>query len=124
MPAKHVLIVDDDLHIQELLRVNLCAAGYEVTRASDGREALQRMAERRPDLVILDVTMPEMDGWELCKTLRDDGELDDLKIIMLTAKDSARDKIIGRDILRVDEYLTKPFDVAELLRSVRGLLDA
>ena len=124
MPPQHILIVDDDPHIQELLYVNLSAAGYDVARAADGREAVRRVAERRPDLVILDVTMPEMDGWELCKTLKDDSELEDLRIVMLTAKDSARDKMIGRDIFRVDAYLTKPFDVAELLTRVRGLLDA
>ena len=124
MPPKHILIVDDDPHIQELLYVNLSAAGYAVERASDGNEAVQRVAQQRPDLVILDVTMPEMDGWELCKTLKDDSELEDLRIIMLTAKDSARDKMIGRDIFQVDAYLTKPFDVAELLSQVRGLLHA
>ena len=124
MPPKRILIVDDDPHIQELLYVNLSAAGYDVERASDGNEAVQKVAQHHPDLVILDVTMPEMDGWELCKTLKDDSELEDLRIIMLTAKDSARDKMIGRDIFKVDEYLTKPFDVADLLTRVRGLLHA
>ena len=111
MARKRILIVDDDPHITELIRVNLDAAGYEVECAANGREAMERIDAARPDLIIVDVMMPEMDGWELCKTIKDDPEMDGIRIIMLTARDTDRDRLIGRGIFGVDEYVTKPFDV-------------
>ncbi len=116
-----VLIVDDDPNVSELLRVNLCAQGYDITTASNGAEALRAMEQCLPRLIVLDVMMPEMDGWEVCKQVRDRYR-DSVRIIMLTAKDTARDKIIGKDILKADEYFTKPFDIDELLAAVRRLL--
>ena len=121
---KRILIVDDDPHIGELLYVNLDAAGYEADRAANGREAIDRITAARPDLVILDVMMPEMDGWELCKSIRDDPDCRDIRIVMLTARDTDRDKMIGKGVFGVDEYLTKPFDMGELLARCRRLLDA
>ena len=121
---KRILIVDDDLHISELLYVNLDAVGYEVDRAGNGHEAIDRIAAGHPDLILLDVMMPEMDGWELCKTIRDDPECRDIRIVMLTARDTDRDKMIGKGVFGVDEYLTKPFDMGELLALCRSLLHA
>jgi len=114
MAQKRILIVDDEPHITELIRVNLDAAGYDVTCAANGREAIERIDAARPDLLIVDVMMPEMDGWELCKTIKDDPEMDGIRLIMLTARDTDRDRLIGRDIFGVDEYVTKPFDVLRL----------
>ena len=115
-PAKkRILIVDDDPHISELVHVNLDAAGYDVDRASNGHEAIDHIATRHPDLIVLDVMMPEMDGWELCKTIRDDPECRNIRIVMLTARDTDRDKMIGKGVFGVDDYLTKPFDLDELL---------
>jgi two-component system response regulator MprA len=116
-----VLIVDDDPNVGELLRVNLDAQGYDITTASNGAEALRAIERRLPRLIILDVMMPEMDGWEVCKQVRDRYH-EAVRIIMLTAKDTARDRIIGKDILKADEYFTKPFDIDELLAAVRRLL--
>ena len=121
---KSILVVDDDPHIGELLHVNLDAAGYRVELATNGHEAIDHIAAAHPDLIILDVMMPEMDGWELCKTIRDDPECRDIRIVMLTARDTDRDKMIGKGVFGVDEYLTKPFDLGELLTLCRRLLHA
>jgi DNA-binding response OmpR family regulator len=116
-----ILIVDDDPNVRELLRVNLAAHGYDVLTATDGNEAVQAVEQKVPELIVLDVMMPEMDGWEVCKLIRDKYQ-GAIKIIMLTAKDTARDKIIGKNILKADEYLTKPFDIDDLLATVLRLL--
>jgi DNA-binding response OmpR family regulator len=116
-----ILIVDDDPNVRELIRVNLAAHAYDVLAAADGSEAVRAVEQKVPELIILDVMMPEMDGWEVCKLVRDKYQ-DAIKIIMLTAKDTARDKIIGKNILKADEYLTKPFDIDDLLATVHRLL--
>jgi DNA-binding response OmpR family regulator len=116
-----ILIVDDDPNVLELVRVNCAAKGYIVLTATNGNEALRSVEQCMPSLVILDVMMPEMDGWEVCKMLRD-AYKDSLKILMLTAKDTARDKIIGKNILKADDYMTKPFDIDALLSTVEKLL--
>lgn len=116
-----ILAVDDDSHVLELLRVNCDSHGFEVFTARDGVEAMRAVETRLPDLIILDVMMPEMDGWEVCKRVRDKYG-DSVKIVMLTAKDTARDKIIGKSILKADEYLTKPFDIDDLLSTITRLL--
>jgi len=124
MTQARILVVDDDAHITELIRVNLDAAGYDVTCAANGREALERLDAARPDLIIMDVMMPEMDGWELCKAIKDDPETSGIPILMLTARDTDRDRLIGGGIFGVDEYVTKPFDVGALMdlcgRLLRG----
>jgi DNA-binding response OmpR family regulator len=121
MDRHTILIVDDDSNVLELLRVNCVARGFDVVTAGDGLEALRLVEQRVPELIILDVMMPEMDGWEVCKQIRDRYQ-DSIRIVMLTAKDTARDKIIGKNILKADEYLTKPFDIDELLATVTRLI--
>ncbi len=121
MDRHTILIVDDDSNVLELLRVNCVARGFDVITAGDGLEALRLVEQRMPELIILDVMMPEMDGWEVCKQVRDRYQ-DSIRIVMLTAKDTARDKIIGKNILKADEYLTKPFDIDELLATVARLV--
>jgi DNA-binding response OmpR family regulator len=117
-----ILIVDDDPNIVELLSVNLLASGYSVRIASDGKDAQEKIRINPPELIVLDVMMPEMDGWELCKWVRDDPELEAIKIVMLTAKGSEKDKLIGKEIFRADEYLTKPFDIDVMTKTVERLL--
>jgi DNA-binding response OmpR family regulator len=121
MDSHEILIVDDDPNVLELLRVNLAAQGYGISTARNGVEALAAIGQHVPELMILDVMMPEMDGWEVCKLVRDKYQAA-VKILMLTAKDTARDKVIGKNILKADEYMTKPFDIDELLSAVKMIL--
>jgi len=123
MAKKRILIVDDDPNITELIGVNLDAGGYDVARAANGREAIERINAARPELIIVDVMMPEMDGWELCKTIKDDPDVHGIRIIMLTARGTDRDRLIGDGIFGVDEYVTKPFDVGTLMDLCERLLD-
>jgi DNA-binding response OmpR family regulator len=121
MTSNTILIVDDDANIRTLLTVNLTAKGYAVEAAIDGRDAIDKISAHPPWLIILDVMMPEIDGWEVCKYVKDDPDLAGVKIVMLTARDTERDKLIGRKVLKADEYLTKPFDIDELLMKIDGL---
>ncbi|WP_337100710.1 response regulator transcription factor [Paenibacillus sp. YIM B09110] len=114
----YILVVDDDPHIRELVSVILRKEGYSVQEASDGREALAMMEKAAADMVVLDVMMPNMDGWELCRELRDNY---DIPLLMLTAKGEMGDKVRGFNI-GTDDYLVKPFDPAELAVRVRALL--
>lgn len=113
-----LLVVDDDPHIRELVRVFLANEGFDVREASDGVEALERMASVQIDLAILDVMMPKMDGWELCRQVR---EHYDMPILMLTAKGETSQKVKGFQ-LGTDDYLVKPFEPAELVVRVKALL--
>lgn len=113
-----VLVVDDEPMMVNLLRTGLRYEGFEVEGAAGGAEALRLAAEFRPDLVILDLMMPGVDGFEVCRRLRGDP---DIGIIMVTAKDETSDRIAGLD-LGADDYLVKPFDFDELLSRMRALL--
>ena len=116
--AGHILVVDDDPEILNLLKRGLAYAGYTIDTAGDGSEALAKAMEREPDLVVLDIMMPELDGIEVCKRLR---QASDLPILMLTAKGTVADRIAGLDS-GADDYLVKPFSLDELLARVRALL--
>ncbi|MCC2667564.1 MAG: Response regulator consisting of a CheY-like receiver domain and a winged-helix DNA-binding domain [Armatimonadetes bacterium] len=119
---KHILTVDDEVNIRRLVEVNLQRAGYRVTTARDGVEALDSIRGERPDMVVLDVMMPRMDGFEVLKRLRLDAETAELPVIMLTAK--AQDADIFRGWQSgADCYLTKPFNPTELLAFVRRVLE-
>ncbi len=113
-----ILIVDDDAHIRELAKVFLRSEGFDIVEAGDGVEALARLESVKVDLVILDVMMPNMDGWELCRQLR---EVYDFPILMLTAKGETSQKVKGFQ-LGSDDYLVKPFEPPELVARVRALL--
>jgi DNA-binding response OmpR family regulator len=116
-----ILVVDDEPEAVELLEFNLKQAGYAVTTAADGAEALKKARTQTPDLVLLDVMLPEMDGFEICKTLRLDASTAQVPIIMLTAKAAEIDRVLGLE-LGADDYLTKPFSVRELLLRVKKIL--
>lgn len=120
--GKRILVVDDESSIRTLLSVNLSAEGYEVATAINGSEALRYLRDHDVDLVILDVMMPEKDGWEVCKAIRDNERTVPQKILMLTARDTPRDKMIGKSLLGADEYVTKPFDIDELLKLVSRMV--
>ena len=121
--CKKILVADDDVNIRELLCVNLRARGYEVYSAVNGVETVRKVKENRPDLIVLDIAMPEMDGWEVCKEIRDNPGYGKVKILFLTAKDSDIDKLIGKDVFRADEYITKPFDIDKLLGLISKILN-
>ncbi|KEO84943.1 response regulator transcription factor [Tumebacillus flagellatus] len=114
----NVLVVDDDPHIRELVRVVLQQQGLAIREAGDGREALAMMEADPADMVILDIMMPNMDGWTLCKELR---AVSDIPLLMLTAKGETADKVRGFHA-GTDDYLVKPFDPAELVVRVQALL--
>ena len=119
--GKRVLVVDDDRVIQQLLEVNLELEGYEVVAtAADGKEALQKISELKPDLVILDIMMPKMDGLEVCRRLRADPDLAKIPVILLSARAQDMDIREGLEI-GASAYLTKPFDPVELLEVVGRL---
>ncbi len=116
-----LLVVDDDPFIARLLEIELRAAGYDVRIASDGELALQAAQERVPDLVLADVMMPNMDGFELTRRLRQDARTAAVSVIMLTARGLSADKLEGFAI-GADDYIVKPFDTPELLARIRGVL--
>lgn len=113
-----ILVVDDERKIAQLIRDYLEAAGFAVATAADGREALMRARTEHPDLVVLDLGLPGLDGLDVTRQLRRDG---DLPIIMLTARDDQTDRIIGLE-LGADDYVTKPFSPRELVARVRAVL--
>ena len=122
MPKK-ILAVDDERHIVRLVEVNLQRAGYEVVTAYDGREALEKVKAENPDLVVLDVMMPYMDGFEVLKNLKADPTTAEIPVIMLTAKAQDADVFRGWQS-GVDCYLTKPFNPMELLTFVKRIFDS
>jgi diguanylate cyclase (GGDEF)-like protein len=119
--GESLLVVDDDPFIARLLEIELRAAGYDVRVASDGAQALTAAQERCPDLVLADVMMPNMDGFELTRRLRQDPRTAAVSIIMLTARGLSADKLEGFAI-GADDYIVKPFDTPELLARIRGVL--
>jgi len=120
---KHVLAVDDERNILRLVEVNLIRAGYRVTTAMDGQEALEKIAQDRPDIVVLDWMMPRVDGYTLLRRLRANPETAELPVIMLTAKAQDKDIFAGWQA-GADMYLPKPFNPSELLTFVRKILEA
>lgn len=119
MQRSQILVVDDDTAITKLLKRALLFEGYEVTVAHDGREGLTCVLERLPELIILDLMLPVVDGMEVCRRLRADGS--GVPILMLTAKDAVDDRVAGLET-GADDYLVKPFALAELLARVKALL--
>jgi diguanylate cyclase (GGDEF)-like protein len=119
--GERVLVVDDDPDIARFVEVNLRTYGYEVHVASDGLEALDKAHDLRPELILLDVMMPQMDGFEVAQRLRSDPRTRNVSIIMLTAKAMSADKVLGLTA-GADDYIIKPFDPIELVARVKGVL--
>ena len=118
MSSGRILVVDDEPQIRRIMRETLITAGYEVDDARDGVEGLQKFRAFRPDLVLLDINMPEMGGVEVCKSLRSESNV---AIIMLTVRKSEADKVAALDA-GADDFVTKPFSTPELLARVRAAL--
>jgi two-component system phosphate regulon response regulator PhoB len=116
-----ILVVDDEPEAVELIEFNLKQSGYTVSTAGDGAEALKKARGQTPDLIVLDVMLPEMDGFEICKTLRLDPTTLRVPIIMVTAKAAEIDRVLGLE-LGADDYLTKPFSTRELLLRIKKIL--
>ena len=116
-----ILVVDDEEPILELLRFNLEKEGYQVCVAKDGQEALERVEKEQPDLLVLDVMLPGMDGLEVCRVLRLNPRFQQIPIIMLTAKGEEIDTVLGLE-LGADDYMTKPFSPRELLARIKARL--
>ncbi|ABU60461.1 MULTISPECIES: response regulator transcription factor [Roseiflexus] len=115
---RRILIVDDEPGLRDLLRINLEHEGFSVIEAESGAQGLQMVRDQHPDLMILDVMMPEMDGWEVCRRLR---EFSQMPVLMLTARTQSKDIVTGLES-GADDYLTKPFNMDELTARIRALL--
>ena len=113
-----ILVVDDDPHLRDLLSITLQRSGFDVLSASDGQIALTHAARERPDLIVLDVGLPEIDGFEVCRRLRARSEV---PVLFLTARDEEIDRVVGLE-LGADDYVTKPFSPRELVARVRAIL--
>lgn len=120
-PRPQILIADDNPENLEILQIRLAACGYDVVTAGDGREALRVAREALPDLILLDIMMPKMDGIEVCRTIRQDRAMPFVPIIMITAKSDPEDVVVGLEA-GADEYLTKPVDQIALVARVKSML--
>ena len=121
MAGETILVVDDESNIVELAALYLEQEGFRVLSAADGASALEIIARQPPALLVLDLMLPEVDGWEVCRRLRSGKVAPDLPIIMLTARDDDVDKIVGLE-LGADDYVTKPFNPRELVARVKAIL--
>ena len=118
MNETKILVVDDEKNICELLRLYLTKEGYQVTTANDGEEGLEKFNQLKPDMVLLDVMMPRMDGLEVCRRIR---KLGNTPVMMLTAKGETFDKVLGLE-LGADDYMVKPFDTKEVVARIKAVL--
>ncbi len=118
MAEGKILVVDDDQNICELLRLYIEKEGFEVSIANDGRKALQLFDEQEPDLIMLDIMLPELDGWQVCREIRKKSQC---PIIMLTAKGEVFDKVLGLE-LGADDYVVKPFETKEVVARIKAVL--
>jgi two-component system alkaline phosphatase synthesis response regulator PhoP len=119
---KRILVVDDEIYIVHILEFSLTMEGYEVMTASDGEEALRVIDTERPDLVVLDIMMPRLDGYEVCRRLRQDEQFSSLPVILLSAKGRPVDRESGLEA-GADDYITKPFSPRKLVEKIRVLLE-
>ena len=121
MAKEQILIVDDDSHILKTLGRRLTSENFQVTTAHSGESALKKIHKLKPNLIILDLIMPGIDGYEVCRRLKKDRRYRDIPIIMFTAKDQPEDRLLGIEA-RTDGYITKPYEIEELLGEVRRQL--
>ena len=120
-PPTRVLVAEDERDVAELIRYTLAREGFEVVIATNGAEALRQARESRPDLMLLDLMLPQVNGWELCRRLKQDPATRTLPVIMLTARAEEADKVLGFE-LGADDYVTKPFSTRELVARVRAVV--
>jgi len=121
MPKPHILIVEDERSITEVLTYNLEKEGFEVTSAGDGQEGVRKAQSAPPDLVVLDLMLPVIEGFEVCRILRSDPKTQGIRILMLTARSEEVDEIVGFN-MGADDYVTKPFKIKPLVHRIKALL--
>jgi DNA-binding response OmpR family regulator len=121
MSRGRILVVDDEIYIVHILDFSLGMEGYEVVTALDGEEALRKVSEAKPDLIVLDIMMPKMDGYETCKALKSDAATKDIPVILLSAKGRNVDMQTGYDV-GADDYITKPFSPRKLVDRINAML--
>ena len=121
-PCRRIVCVEDDFEVVDLVRLIVAQRGYELIGAMGGEEGLQIIREIRPDLVLLDLMMPDMDGWEVYRRLRVDEATRDIPVVVVTAKVQSIDRVLALHIAKVDAYVTKPFTPQELLDSIDRVL--
>ena len=119
--GRKILIVDDEVYILHILDFSLGAEGYEVITAADGEEAIDKARLEKPDLVVLDVMMPKVDGFEACRRLKNDPETRELPVILLTAKGREVDRKMGIEV-GADDYMVKPFSPSKLIQKIESFL--
>ena len=120
--AKRVVCIEDEPEMIDLVRLILGRKGFSVIGANGGIEGLETVQRERPDLVLLDLMMPDMDGWEVYQQMKADDDLRNIPVIVVTAKAQSIDKVLGLHIAKVDDYITKPFGPQELLESVEKII--
>ncbi len=120
--ANKIMVVDDEPDVVDLVKLVLESDGFDVVTAYSGKEALEKIGKEMPDLVLLDIMMPQMDGWEVYSRIRANPKTKDIPVAMLTAKSQSIDKMIGLHVVKVDDYITKPFGRSELLERVKKIL--
>jgi len=119
---KRVVCIEDEPEMIDLVRLILGRKGFTVIGANGGVEGFETVRREKPDLVLLDLMMPDMDGWEVYQQMKADPELKDIPVVVVTAKAQSIDKVLGLHIAKVDDYITKPFGPQELLESVEKIL--
>jgi len=119
---RHILCIEDEPEMIELVRLILERKGFQVTGALGGKQALEVLKEEKPDLILLDLMMPDMDGWEVYRQVKADPRLASIPVIVVTAKAQSIDKVLGLHIAKVEDYVTKPFGPQELLASIAKVL--
>ena len=120
--TKRILCIEDEPEMIDLIRLILGRRGFEVIGAAGGKEGLEKMRQAPPDLVLLDLMMPDMDGWEVYQQMKADEKTKEIPVIVVTAKAQSIDKVLGLHIAKVDDYIAKPFSPQDLLNSVDKVL--
>ncbi len=121
MDKKKILVVDDEIELVKVLEIRLRKEGFEVVTAADGEDALKKARKEKPDLLILDLMLPKIDGYKVCRLLKFDQKYKNIPIIMLTARVEEHDRNLGME-MGADEYITKPFEWDKLLEKILGFL--
>ncbi|MBM3151649.1 MAG: response regulator [Chloroflexi bacterium] len=120
---KLILCIEDEAEMIDLIRLILSRRGFRVVGANGGREGLDSIEQEKPDLILLDLMMPEMDGWEVYQQVKADARTRDIPVIVVTAKAQSIDRVLGLHIAKVDDYIAKPFSPQELLASVEKVIN-
>jgi two-component system response regulator VicR len=121
---KRILYIEDEKEMLELTRIVLEREGYEMLAAVGGAEGIETVKREKPDLVLLDLMMPDVDGWEVYRQMKADKEVADIPVIIITARTQSIDKVLGLKVAKVADYITKPFGPSDLINSVKRVFDS